>query len=345
MKNLYKIIKSFFSSSIFILAILLSDCSSSSSIKLSELHDPKKTVRVEEDIVTPYDSSYLHMKVYPSLNYYKKYIEQQLYLPPLIKDQQSFRLFTDKGVKKPYKDIYKPNWVWHYVWHPDLDNIKTVYEVVNSDDYLRKKDFLLPGLNASNGEMEIYSNDESFVCNRYYTITNVLSVVSDIYDKHHPEPYDRYYFSGIGRHVEMKEKPYFVLKEKKTGNIVYTTLSDEFILVNGFEKIQKKLKPLIGNNIYRLNRYLSNNNTKDNNNDIKYIEKEEILKCIDIVLNSRGGHSINLVLKNDKGNIQEIKYTELILEQGDNGGQYITESLYNEMKNKETNSKQKKGSI
>jgi len=327
MNNLYKY---FFSTCIFILFLsLLIGCGSSEQIRTSKPQDPKSNVKVEEDVVTPYDGSYLHMEVYPSLNHYKKYIGQQLYLPPLTGTQQSFRLFTDTGFKRPYKSSGGTIWTWHYVWHPDMDNVKTVRQAMNSKNYARDKDALTTGLHRAKGDMELFSNDESFVCDKYYTIIEVLSVVSETYNRHHPEPYDRYYFAGIGRGLALNEKPYFVLREKKTKNLVYTTQSDEFILVEGFENIKKKHKPLVGKTIYRLNVELDD----DDSSGDQYIKKEATFKCIDIVLNtSTSGHKINLLLRDKNGDDEEIEYTDLIWEQRNKGGRYMTESLYNTLK-------------
>ena len=75
-------LKSLMSRKIFLLAILLLPISLSAQIRIAE-DRPSQPQEPDwwkyKDI--PYDSSYLYVKFYPTLDAYKKYIGQQLYLP------------------------------------------------------------------------------------------------------------------------------------------------------------------------------------------------------------------------------------------------------------------------
>lgn len=294
---------------IFSIVSLLSQSELLAQIKLGEDKpaQPKEPewLMYKDIIFAPYDSLYVFVKYYPTLDAYEKYIGQQLYLPFVESEKRRSILYSDEiTIKKGRKDRDIVEIGNSYIWHPIPDLFYYSFGSYDRNDYY---------------------NDPALVTNRYYSIIGILPIESDEYKKHHnylnyisSNDYDRsgwvHLTSDYRFTMKHEETPYFVLKESESGDIVYTAFPRSFILVGGFVKIQQTF---IGQNFYVITAMPRDYNIE--NNLIK-----EKWKCIDVVLR---GKDIMLVMQNvdDSTKETEIKYSF----SGWTGAGWITEMEYN----------------
>lgn len=269
---------------IFLWAIFLLPISLSAQIRISEDKPKEKEpewLKYKNIIYAPYDSSYLYVKNYPTLEAYKKYIGQQLYLPSLYIKGGGTRGHASLLMHDSYSSEYDS-----YLWHP--------FKI----------------------GLYVPQNDDKFVTNKYYTIIDVLSLTEAdsmghtkgmhclAWIKDRVELTKDYTFSIT--YDDRNIVPYFVLKETQSGDTVYTLFPESFILVGGFVKMRQNC---IGLNIFELTEYPNKNNISKN------IIKEKWI-CSDVALKIPPNDTynndviVNLILQNvdDKRIEKEIDY-------------------------------------
>jgi DNA-binding transcriptional regulator GbsR (MarR family) len=180
-------------------------------------NDPK----IKEIIYAPYDSSYFHIRRYPALNAYKKYIGQKLY-------------FTRDAFRSPV----------FYADKVELDTTNAYYgeSRYRGEKYIDKSMYCYTDfVYQKYANAEIYISKASYSYNdkpdklkgRYYTIIDILSVNSEKYRQHHRVTGIHNYsevweerISGTdarGNHQTRIEK-----KEQQFGEEVTVILNDDY---------------------------------------------------------------------------------------------------------------------
>ena len=180
---------------IFLCASILFSIILSAQIKIAEdKTEPEKPDWWDwkDSIFAPYDSSYVYIKnSYPTLDAYRKYIGQQLFLPYTEKNKHysnNFTVFSNKSViVKGYSGYTKESYLYK------------LEDLMQSDGYVLKP-----------------------ICNKYYDIIDVLDIKSEIYNKHYRSENRPIYNSGYSGWERNKDNhyvrafanaPYFVLRE------------------------------------------------------------------------------------------------------------------------------------
>ncbi len=170
--------------------------------------------------------------------------------------------------------------------------------------------FFLPETYYDNDRIKVNSlicgGNKSYI-GKYFDIIDVHSIDKYKCDiKHFPEGYFECNIKSKTYSIPNEERPCFVLRERETKDIFYTIFPDYYLLVGGFQKIQKAF---INKEIFELTDIPYNFN-KWNESIIK-----NRWKCIDVVLHppSEKNHysKINVVLQNINNNShkKEINYS------------------------------------
>jgi len=323
---------------IFLLAILFLPLSLLGQIKMAEDKPPQpkepEWLKYKDILLTPYDSSYYVIDTYPCIDAYKKYIGQQLYLPPNFDPYSPF-LYSDKMVTVKGKNRYTSETIEKnsYVYLPDTERW------LSRGDYSRDDDF---------GHAKTLGN-------KYFKIIDVLSRSSEICIKHGPNivsalSADRWHIpkdpNGRSLKISYDSYPYFVLEEIQSGEKVYTAQPIKFIIVGGFEKKQQEY---IGQNIVQVKEtmndlWVSSPNFEERH---KYRSSNFIAekwKCTEVVLsgqqrdkyksdykgsNETQEYYINLVLQSAEDSTKEtiIDYRRL-LRNNYREWEWTTEKMY-----------------
>lgn len=244
-------------------------------------------------IYAPYDSSYLHIKCYPILDAYKKYIGQQLYLPSLYVE--------GCGGRGNALLLFCEDYATNHVWHP-----------ISTRGFYNNE------------------NDKKEVVNKYYTIIDILSLLdaqSKIHFQMECNTWKKnsvWLTKDISFRIEDKDKnivPFLVLKETQSEDTVYTLVPESFILVGGFVKIQQKF---IGRNIFEISERPSHDNINKNIIKEKWICKDVSLKVPpDGTFNNDLTVYLNLSNVNDSSNEKELEYNDVDV--ADNYGSFWSE--------------------
>jgi hypothetical protein len=262
-------------------------------IETAKSYEPKwvKTQEIRDIIYAPYDSSYLFIRRYPDLEAYKKYIGQKLFFLEYQHPKREGYYYTIIDILSANSDKYKKD---HSII--GTENANTVKDggrinfVQKYDDELALRyycpDYYGAGSNIRYG----------------YRLPETVLLI-DLYD-------EKTYKSDKEKKRIKDNIPYFVLRDEKSGDTVYTMIFEasnlgSFLLVGSYVKLQQKY---IGKFIYKVRSFPT---WYDAN------PKFTKWKCIDVIFDNRENL---LVLQNTDSlsEEREIKIAENEIKECDN---------------------------
>ena len=287
---------------------------------------------LKDKILMPYDSTYLKIQLYPTLEAYKKYIGQILFYMagPYMAGPQV--LFLSKNaiilegernkIEKPVKrdKIEKPVTYYYNQFFAPQNKYFDIIDVISLADIEYKKRFDSTVKAIDRGQSEFLDKFGIWMPIGYYDDESAK--------------YGKYCAT------ESKNFPVFVLRETETGDTLYSTcfmytagysggyyydklLSSPLILVGGFVKLKEEF---VGQTILKMN-------------SAKYSTRsfsEKILQkwtCVDVsIADGNRGQYIALVLQSENDNKKEyLAYTEFLKDHSLYDYKYITGEQYLKM--------------
>ena len=201
---------------IFFILIMQFPVAVSAQIKMAKEEEPPEVEKPNwwkyKDIMyASYDSSHVFLQSYPTLDAHDKYIGQELFLPSnaFVRDCGCLLSQDHTPLEKSYTKEHYQN---KYFTVIDVLSLGEIKDEING--YLNCRSW--------GGRVEI----------GYFSSRTKRVQIGEFSFK-----------------IEEEIAPYYELKEKESGDIVYTPFTDDFILVGGFLKAQERF---IGQYIFDL---------------------------------------------------------------------------------------------